>query len=108
MSDYELAHAYETVNLHRRGGAAKIELNRPDRLNAWNRQFGYDLLAAVESVAADDQVRAVMISGAGRAFSSGADLKAKGTAGHRPPQGHPDPGATLPQGAPPIINAIRE
>src|SRR5206468_12389745 len=43
MSDYELAHAYDTVNLLRRGGAVKIELNRPDRLNAWNRQFGYDL-----------------------------------------------------------------
>ncbi|MEA2404371.1 MAG: hypothetical protein QOE08_1018, partial [Thermoleophilaceae bacterium] len=37
MSDYELAHEYDTVKLLRRGSAAKIELNRPDRLNAWNR-----------------------------------------------------------------------
>ena len=39
MDDYELAHEYETVNLYRRGGAAKIELNRPETRNAWNKQF---------------------------------------------------------------------
>ena len=46
MDDYELALEYETVNLFRRGGAAKIELNRPERVNAWNDQFSVDLLAA--------------------------------------------------------------
>ena len=40
MSEYQLAQAWDTVNLHRAGGAAKIELNRPDTLNAWNRQKG--------------------------------------------------------------------
>jgi 2-(1,2-epoxy-1,2-dihydrophenyl)acetyl-CoA isomerase len=63
------------VNLKIADGAAVIELNRPDALNAWNRQFGEDLNAAVAQVAGDDEVRAVMITGAGRAFSSGADLK---------------------------------
>ncbi len=58
MSDYELAHEYETVNVWRTGGAVKIELNRPDVMNAWNRQFGEDLLAAVEAAAGDDDVRA--------------------------------------------------
>jgi 2-(1,2-epoxy-1,2-dihydrophenyl)acetyl-CoA isomerase len=78
---------YETVNLDRRGGAAWIELNRPEALNAWNKQFGIDLLAAVQEAAADDDVRAVIITGAGRGFSSGADLKA----GFDPtPEGHPD------------------
>ena len=75
VTDYELAHAYETVNYYRSGGAAKIELNRPDRLNAWNNQFSLDLLAAVQEAAEDQSVRAVMITGAGRAFSSGADLR---------------------------------
>jgi 2-(1,2-epoxy-1,2-dihydrophenyl)acetyl-CoA isomerase len=75
VSDYELAHAYETVNYYRRGGAAKIELNRPDRLNAWNEQFSLDLRAALTAAAEDREVRAVMITGAGRAFSSGADLR---------------------------------
>jgi 2-(1,2-epoxy-1,2-dihydrophenyl)acetyl-CoA isomerase len=107
MSDYELAHEYDTVNLLRRGGAAKIELNRPDRLNAWNRQFGYDLLAAVQSVADDQDVRAVMITGAGRAFSSGADLKDMGSQDDLTPEGHPDVRTTLTERYHPIITGIR-
>jgi 2-(1,2-epoxy-1,2-dihydrophenyl)acetyl-CoA isomerase len=75
VSDYELVHGYETINHYRRGGAAKIELNRPERLNAWNEQFSSDLLAALNAGAADPQTRAVLITGAGRAFSSGADLR---------------------------------
>jgi 2-(1,2-epoxy-1,2-dihydrophenyl)acetyl-CoA isomerase len=74
VTDYELAHGYETVNYYRRGGAAKIELNRPERLNAWNDQFSLDLLAAVNAATDDPDVRAVLITGAGRAFSSGADI----------------------------------
>jgi 2-(1,2-epoxy-1,2-dihydrophenyl)acetyl-CoA isomerase len=78
---------YETVNLERRDGAAWIELNRPEALNAWNKQFGLDLHAAVREAAGDDGVRAVIVTGAGRGFSSGADLKA----GFDPtPEGHPD------------------
>jgi 2-(1,2-epoxy-1,2-dihydrophenyl)acetyl-CoA isomerase len=75
VTDYELAHPYETVNLYRREGAVKIELNRPDRLNAWNDQLSRDLLAALNAVAEDSTVRAVLVTGAGRAFSSGADLR---------------------------------
>jgi len=66
---------YETVELERRGGAAIIRLNRPDALNAWNHELGIELLDAVRSVADDDAVRAVCVTGAGRAFSSGADLR---------------------------------
>jgi 2-(1,2-epoxy-1,2-dihydrophenyl)acetyl-CoA isomerase len=76
MDDYQLAHGYETVNLFRAGAAAKIELNRPERMNAWNDQFALDLLDAIRAVGEDSAVRAVVITGAGRAFSSGADLKA--------------------------------
>ena len=50
MDDYELAQKYETVNLFRRGGAAKIELNRPETRNAWNTQFSVDLLTALHAV----------------------------------------------------------
>jgi 2-(1,2-epoxy-1,2-dihydrophenyl)acetyl-CoA isomerase len=74
VTDYELAHGYETVNYYRSGGAAKIELNRPERLNAWNEQFSIDLLAALKAATDDPEVRAVLITGAGRGFSSGADL----------------------------------
>jgi 2-(1,2-epoxy-1,2-dihydrophenyl)acetyl-CoA isomerase len=75
VSDDELYRQYETVNLYRRGPGAKVELNRPDRMNAWNNQFSLDLLAAIREVTEDPGVRAVLITGAGRAFSSGADLK---------------------------------
>src|SRR3954468_19907793 len=67
---------YETVEVERRGGELRITLDRPDAMNAWNAQLGLDLRDAVERAAADDEVRAVVITGAGRAFSSGADLKA--------------------------------
>jgi 2-(1,2-epoxy-1,2-dihydrophenyl)acetyl-CoA isomerase len=75
VSDDELYRQYETVNLYRRGPGAKVELNRPARLNAWNAQFAADLNDAIRAVTADPEVRAVLITGAGRAFSSGADLK---------------------------------
>ncbi len=76
VSDDELYRQYETVNIYRSGPGAKIEFNRPDRLNAWNKQFSADLLAAITAVTDDADIRAVVITGAGRAFSSGADLKA--------------------------------
>jgi len=78
VSDYEMAREYEAVNYYRRGAAAKIELNRPDRLNAWNEPLSRDLLAALTEAAGDQDVRAVLITGAGRGFSSGADLRAGG------------------------------
>ncbi len=95
---------YETVSLTRREGAAWIELNRPDALNAWNTQLGDDLHAAVHAVADDDEVRAVVITGAGRAFSSGADLKQ----GFEPTaEGTPDVYSRLTQVYHPIITTIR-
>ena len=65
----------ETVNYSVAEGAATIELNRPDNLNAWNHQFGLDMRAAIERARDDEEVRAVLITGAGRGFSSGADLR---------------------------------
>jgi 2-(1,2-epoxy-1,2-dihydrophenyl)acetyl-CoA isomerase len=107
MTSWELDHAFDTVNLHRRDGAAKIELNRPERLNAWNRQFGYDLREAVERVTGDEEVRAVLITGAGRGFSSGADLKEMGSDDDLTPTGRPDVYRTLTERYHPIITGIR-
>ena len=56
-------------------GLATIELCRPEALNAWIPALGEELLEAVGGAAEDESVRALMITGAGRAFSSGADLK---------------------------------
>jgi len=75
VGDDELYRQYETVNVYRRGPGAKVELNRPDRLNAWSGQFSADLGAAIREVTGDPEIRAVAVTGAGRAFSSGADLK---------------------------------
>ena len=95
----------ETVTLERRDGELRITLNRPDALNAWNKQLGADLLAAVREAAADDGVRAVVITGAGRAFSSGADLRAGFDA---TPEGHPDVETVLHDVYHPIITGLRE
>ncbi len=104
MSDSDLE--LETVNLRLRDGAATIELNRPDALNAWNGQLGSDLLSALRYCTAEDDVRAVVITGAGRAFSSGADLKDLNV--DTTPNGRPDVYKTLTERYHPIMHAIRE
>ncbi len=108
MTDFALAHSYDTVNLWRVGGAAKVELNRPETMNAWNKQFGLDLLAALATVAADPDVRAVMLTGAGRGFSSGADLKDMGGEHELTPEGRPDVYKVLTERYHPIIHTVRD
>jgi 2-(1,2-epoxy-1,2-dihydrophenyl)acetyl-CoA isomerase len=97
----------ETVNVRRDGAAATVELNRPETLNAWNAQLGHDLLAAITAVAQDDGVRAVVITGAGRAFSAGADLRDLSGSEERTPEGHPDVRKILTERYHPIITTIR-
>jgi len=97
----------ETVNVRREGAAATLELNRPETLNAWNAQLGRDLLAAITGVAEDDAVRAVVITGAGRAFSAGADLRDLSGREERTPEGHPDVRRVLTERYHPIITTIR-
>lgn len=53
---------------------ATVTLNRPDRLNAWTRHMEGELRQAMEQAAADDAVRAIVITGAGRGFCAGADM----------------------------------
>ena len=67
--------SYETVRWELSAGAGRITLNRPDSLNAWTAEFGRELKQVVTGDAADPAVRAVLVTGAGRGFSSGADLK---------------------------------
>jgi 2-(1,2-epoxy-1,2-dihydrophenyl)acetyl-CoA isomerase len=99
--------SYETVDLQIEDGVAEVTLNRPERLNAWNEQFGEDLRSAILEDAADPAVRAVLITGAGRGFSSGADLKdmlERASSG----QPVPDVGDLLRNRYHPIITGIRE
>ena len=65
---------YETVMVERHGPVALVSLNRPDSLNSFNKALRRDLLLAVREVNGDDSVRVVVVTGAGRAFSAGADL----------------------------------
>jgi enoyl-CoA hydratase/carnithine racemase len=55
-----------------------ITLNRPDRLNAWTAQMARELIAAFDRADADDEVRAILVTGAGRGFCAGADLAGGG------------------------------
>ena len=103
----EPSSAPDSVIVERKGALATITLNRPDALNAWNAQLGNELLAATRDVAADGDVRAVVLTGAGRAFSSGADLKDI-SGGWTTPDGRPDVYRTLTERYHPIMHAVRE
>lgn len=67
---------FETITLEVEDGIATLTLNRPDKLNAFNTPMMKDLIAAFDATDADDSVRVVIVTGAGRGFCAGADLSA--------------------------------
>jgi len=69
---------YEQILTETSEGVFTITLNRPDRLNAWTAQMGHELRAAFDVADGDDDVRAIIVTGAGRAFCAGADLEGGG------------------------------
>lgn len=66
--------SFETLLYEIEDRVLTITLNRPDRLNAFNPQMGRDLIEALDHADADDDVRAIIFTGAGRAYCAGADL----------------------------------
>jgi 2-(1,2-epoxy-1,2-dihydrophenyl)acetyl-CoA isomerase len=96
--------SYETVIWEQTGAVGRVTLNRPETLNAWNARFGEELKSVIEGEAADGSVRALLVTGAGRGFSSGADLKA----GFDPAEdGMPDVRKELDELYHPIILGVR-
>lgn len=89
----------------RSGPIGRLTLDRPDTLNAWTPEFGAEIRQAVETDASEESVRAVLITGAGRGFSSGADLKAGFEAAE---DGRPDIRKELRDVYHPAISAIRK
>ncbi len=71
-------HSFETLAYDLEDGVATITLNRPEKLNAFNTQMMKDLIAVFDVTDADDAVKAVIVTGAGRGFCAGADLSAGG------------------------------
>ena len=66
---------YEYLNLTKEDGVALIQFMRPEQMNAMNRDFMDEIVESLEEANADDEVKVIIITGSGRAFMSGADIK---------------------------------
>jgi enoyl-CoA hydratase/carnithine racemase len=86
---------FEQIIVEVADGVMTITLNRPDRLNAWTAKMADELIEAFDRADADDDVRAVIMTGAGRGYCAGADLekggetfdaRARGTSGDSVPR----------------------
>jgi 2-(1,2-epoxy-1,2-dihydrophenyl)acetyl-CoA isomerase len=72
----ETTMSYETILTDVDNGILTITLNRPERLNAWTYQMGGELAAAITDANANDDIIAIVVTGAGRGFCAGADIEA--------------------------------
>jgi 2-(1,2-epoxy-1,2-dihydrophenyl)acetyl-CoA isomerase len=96
--------SYQTIIWEPEGAVGRLILNRPGSLNAWTAEFGTELLHVIEHEAAANEIRSILITGAGRGFSSGADLKA----GFKPAEdGMPDIATELNEVYHPVIAGLR-
>ena len=78
---------YETILFDKTDRVGRITLNRPERLNAINVRLGHELLDALGRCEDDDEIRCVVLTGAGRSFCAGDDLRGMETPGFERPQG---------------------
>lgn len=94
----------QTIISERRGAVTRIELNRPGAANAWTPQMGLALKRALDQAGGDPSVRAILITGRGRVFSAGADVKVER---ELTPAGEPDLSSRLREIYNPVITAVR-
>jgi 2-(1,2-epoxy-1,2-dihydrophenyl)acetyl-CoA isomerase len=94
----------ESIRVRELVDARNIELHRPEALNAWTPQMGRELLDALSAAADDPAVRAILITGAGRAFCAGADVK---NTREQTADGSPDLSGRLREIYNPIITTVR-
>jgi 2-(1,2-epoxy-1,2-dihydrophenyl)acetyl-CoA isomerase len=99
------AKASPTVGVRTADGICTLTLNRPSALNSFTGEMHARLLPALESAAADPQVRVVVITGAGRGFCAGQDLNDPAMAGA--PGAAPDVGAVVERFYRPLANRVR-
>ena len=66
--------AFEQIVYDKSGHVARVTLNRPQKLNAYSEIMVHEILAALADARDDDEIRAVIITGAGRGFCSGGDI----------------------------------
>jgi 2-(1,2-epoxy-1,2-dihydrophenyl)acetyl-CoA isomerase len=96
--------SFEFILYEAAQGVATITLNRPDVLNSFNRPMAVEVRQAFSAAAANSEVRAVLLTGAGRAFCAGQDL-----AEMTPKEGPtPDLGDIVARGYNPIVRTIRQ
>src|ERR1019366_8357598 len=75
---------YETILLDREDGVGIVTLNRPEKLNAMNRELAAELSDAMKQLNADDAIGCIIVTGAGeKAFSAGGDIQGEGDDGKR-------------------------
>jgi 2-(1,2-epoxy-1,2-dihydrophenyl)acetyl-CoA isomerase len=94
----------EHIQIEREGAVSVVTLNRPDVLNSFNRKMAVELRNAIQAAAGDASIRAVFLTGAGRAFSAGQDL---GDAPQKPGEDM-DLGEIVRESFNPIVRAIRK
>lgn len=96
---------YETIEVERQGRVAIVWWNRPDRLNAFNRQMLDEWSRVLAELNADDSVGALVVTGRGRAYSAGSDISG-GSREPRDPSAPPPFEAEALANSKPIIGAI--
>ena len=99
-----MGNAYQCIALEVEGGVATLTLNRPERLNAFNPAMHLEVRQALDSLRSSDQVRALVLTGAGRGFCTGQDLNDRKVLPGAAPV---DLGASIDEYYKPLVLALR-